>query len=374
MKMVSPKASGKSYGWHSLILLSVFVVSLFSCTRQPEPIKVGAIISLTGSGGYLTELRDALLLAVEEINGDGGINGHPIELFVEDSKSDAEEGMKAMERLEAQHHPAFYLSTLSAVSMAVSPMAERLEVPLIGLVTSSLDFTKNKHWSFRYYALSNEEIPPVLAISAKLGVKRLGILYQDEPYGQSVFQLLSAAVGAKEGIDSVGQPFAKNDFNIADKITKLGEVDGLYVVGYVSFIGEVIKQARQAGFNRKIITASGGSAPSVRAMAEAEGVYVASPLLYNENFPYAKKLSDKYVARFGKPLSHQTVVGYDILFLLRSLLQEKPVSRENIKKVLEQGYHFPSAMGDILVPPGSHEINYSLYPAQIKNGAVIFGR
>ncbi|MDP3695084.1 MAG: ABC transporter substrate-binding protein [Desulfocapsaceae bacterium] len=364
---------GKRSAWHILFMFCVIVTLTVSCTRQPEPIRIGAIISLTGSGGYLSELRDAMVMAVEEINGNGGINGHLIELFIEDSKTDPEEGKKVMERLEAQHHPALYFSTLSPVSMALAPLAERMEVPLIGLVTSTQDFTTDKKWVFRYYPRASDEVSPVISILDKQGIKYLGIFYESGPYGQSVTQLLSAACTAQAGRSVTEQHFTEDDFNIQDKIAKLGEVDGLYVVGQVNFISKVVKQVRQAGFNRQIITSSGGAWPVFLTMAESEGICLAAPLLYNKSYPYAQELRDKYSARFNRPLNHQSAVGYDILFLLRGLLQNVPVSRANIKMVLEQGYHFPSVMGDILVPRGSHEINFHLYPARIKNGVIIFG-
>jgi len=363
----------KRLAWLLLCLLLGAVVLAVACTKpSPAPIKIGAIISLTGPGAYLTELRDALLMAAEEINGDGGINGHPIELYIEDSKTDPEEAKKAMARLEAEHHPVLYISTLSAISMALAPQAENMQVPLIGLVTSAQEFTEGKKWVFRYYATASGEVAPAISILQKLGVKKLGVLYQNESFGQSVFKLVSAAFEA-EGGRVVGQHFDKQDFNVADKVVALGAVDAIYVVGYVSFTGKVVQQVRLAGFRREIIAASGGAAPSVRAVSETEGVYLSAPLLYNENYLYAKKLSDKYVEKFHRPLSHQSAVGYDVLYLLRGLLQDEPVSRVNLKKVLEQGYHFPSAMGDIIVAPGSHEINYPLYPALIKDGAVNFG-
>ena len=361
------------YAWLMLGVLLVGVVFMGSCSKpSPAPIKVGAIISLTGPGSYLTELRDALVMAAEEINKDGGINGHPIQLFIEDSKTDPEEAKRAMARLESQHRPTFYISTLSAISMALAPMAERLQVPLLGLVTTAQDFTQGKKWVFRYYATASGEVSPALSILQKLGAKKIGVLYQNESFGQSVFKLLSESFMAQGG-SAIGQPFDKDDFDIAEKVAAMGEVDALYVVGYVSFTGEVIRKARKTGFGGQILTASAGAAPSARSLVETDGVFLAAPLLYNENFLHAKKLRDLYVERFHRPLSHQSAVGYDVLFLLRGLLQNEPLSRINIKKVLEQGYHFPSAMGDIIVPPGSHEINYPLYPARIDNGAVNFG-
>ena len=54
-----------------------------------EPIRIGLSTPITGSfaeNGLGTEV--AVNMAVEEINANGGINGRPLEIVVQDSKSD----------------------------------------------------------------------------------------------------------------------------------------------------------------------------------------------------------------------------------------------------------------------------------------------
>src|SRR5438270_3918785 len=64
---------------------------------QGKTIKLGAILSITGAGGvYGPQSRDGMMLAVDEINASGGINGAKIELTVEDDASDkAQSAQKA---------------------------------------------------------------------------------------------------------------------------------------------------------------------------------------------------------------------------------------------------------------------------------------
>ncbi|RKZ22128.1 hypothetical protein DRQ18_03210, partial [bacterium] len=71
-------------------ILAVFIATTLivfpSCKKQEKVIKIGAILPLTGRTAFLGEgERNALLLAVEEINKEG-INGKKIELIIEDSK------------------------------------------------------------------------------------------------------------------------------------------------------------------------------------------------------------------------------------------------------------------------------------------------
>ena len=50
-----------------------------------EPIKIGAIVSITGAGAGLgVPERNGMLLAEKTINAKGGINGRPLKLLIED--------------------------------------------------------------------------------------------------------------------------------------------------------------------------------------------------------------------------------------------------------------------------------------------------
>jgi len=60
-----------------------------------EPIKIGVILSLSGSGSYIGEqTRDGIQMAADEINSRGGIDGRHIELIIEDNQSSPDEAKK----------------------------------------------------------------------------------------------------------------------------------------------------------------------------------------------------------------------------------------------------------------------------------------
>ena len=74
-----------------LLLPVVFVTG---CERNPKPIKIGMAINLSGRGGAAGEhIRDGALLAVDEVNKNGGINGRPLLLLVRDDEN-SDEGIR----------------------------------------------------------------------------------------------------------------------------------------------------------------------------------------------------------------------------------------------------------------------------------------
>lgn len=352
----------------SFLIISVLALLIFTQLKKEETIKIGAIISLTGPGSHLVDLKSSMLLAVQEVNSRGGINRRKIELIIEDSKSNPEESKKAFQKIEREHHPVLYISTLSSVSLALAPLAEKNSVVLIGLVASSPELTKQNDWVFRYYVSAKDEVEPILYILKDLKVRTLGILYQDEPHGFSLYMLLKKRF-EKDGSLAIGESFqAKNtDFKIG--IQKLKNAEAIYVAGYVLPMGRVIRKLKNERYKGFILATSGISS-LVETVPELNGVYLAAPIIYNQDFLFAKEIRRKYEARYKKTFNHQAANGYDCIRLLAGLIEDHEISRKNIKSLLKEGFIYPGIFGDIDVKPGQHDIEFPLYPAKIVEGKI----
>ena len=76
-------------GLYKLITLILSVALVTACS-DPEPVKLGFI---GGTSGRVADLgiagRNGFLLAVEEQNAKGGINGRPIEIYFRDDQQNA---------------------------------------------------------------------------------------------------------------------------------------------------------------------------------------------------------------------------------------------------------------------------------------------
>jgi len=79
----------------------VFVAGLGPAGAQSkQPIKVGLVQPLSGpvaaSGSYIT---NGAKIAADRVNAKGGVLGRPLELVIEDNKSDPAETRNAAEKL-----------------------------------------------------------------------------------------------------------------------------------------------------------------------------------------------------------------------------------------------------------------------------------
>ena len=104
---------------------------------RPRPvegrIKVGLIQPLSGpiaaAGSYIT---NGAKIAVERINAKGGVLGRPLELVIEDNKSDPAETRNAAEKLIVRDKVPIIIGAWgSSMTLAMMPLAAQHGVPIL---------------------------------------------------------------------------------------------------------------------------------------------------------------------------------------------------------------------------------------------------
>ena len=354
-----------------LAILALLLALFFLRPWEKEKIQIGAIISLSGPASHLVDVRDGMQMAISEVNAWGGINGSKMELIVRDSKSDPEEAKRAFENIEKENHPLFYVATNSSVAMKLAPLAEENQVVLAGLVVSTPEFTRQNPWCYKYYTMAEDETRAILFILELLKIHKLGILYQDEAYGISLFSALKKGFEALGGT-VVAAPFPIRNPDWESAIAKIRNTEAVFVVGFVKSEEDGIWALKEAQYPGHILGASGVT--SLAGNPDVDGVYVPAPLIYNHNFLFAREVKERYDARYGKALTHQAASGYDMVKLLAGLLEGREVVRDGLRKLLAAGFIYPGIFGEIELEPGTRDIIIPLHPARIIEGKIKFLR
>ena len=111
-------------------------------TSLKGPIKIGMIAPLTGAFAPLgAGDEQGAKIAVSQINAAGGIDGHKVDLIVEDDKTDPTQSVTDFSSLEGQGVVAVFGSSVSDSARATAPKAEASKIPYISL--SPVDQTVN---------------------------------------------------------------------------------------------------------------------------------------------------------------------------------------------------------------------------------------
>jgi branched-chain amino acid transport system substrate-binding protein len=109
-----------------------------------EPIYIGVSGPLTGQNArYGEQWKKGFDLALEEVNGGGGIDGRPLEYVFEDSQSDPKQSVVVAQKFVADPRIIVELGDFSSgASMAASPIYQRGGLVQFGFTNSHPDFTK----------------------------------------------------------------------------------------------------------------------------------------------------------------------------------------------------------------------------------------
>ena len=264
----------------SICLLAVLVSAMVACDRDsgngepaetkaveevadptptptPEPFRIGVMESLTGPGEtYGTVANQAKQMAVDEINAAGGVNGHMLELVVEDSKCNAQDAITAYNKLTDVDGVKIILGTsCSGAMLGVAPLAEKEGVVMFSGLATNPDIAEAGDYIFRT-AMSDLQLGIDTGnLLWADGVRKLATLNEATDYAEGV-RRESVAQFEKRGGEVVAEERYPSDVtDFRSQLTKLfgANPDALHVAAQAEFAGgTIVKQARELGFDGPI--------------------------------------------------------------------------------------------------------------------------
>jgi branched-chain amino acid transport system substrate-binding protein len=163
-----------------------------------EPIYIGVSGPITGPNAqYGAQWKKGFDLALEEINGSGGINNRPLAYDFEDSQSDPKQSVIIAQKFVADPRIVVELGDFSSTaSMAASQIYQRGGLVQFGFTNSHPDFTKaggDYTWS---NSVTQAQESPALADFAitTLGFKKLAVFQLNNDWGVSTNDLFAKRV------------------------------------------------------------------------------------------------------------------------------------------------------------------------------------
>lgn len=288
--------------------------------QQPAPVKIGALLSMSGPAAVFgIPERDAIQVALEEVNRQGGVNGRPVQIVFYDDRTDAAEAGRGVNQLVSRDQVVAIIGAgTGGTTLAAAPIAQRLKVPLLSPVgTIAVTDKKNAFfpWVFRVAATDAVNIRVILADAVKDGNKRIGLFYQEDAYGKTgveVAEQLQQTLG-HQVVATAPAPYTATDLTAQAIKLREANAQAVFMQVSVSSLGAgFVKAARQVGLNVPIYGASGLAQKSFveGAGAGAEGLRVLSigNLVYDPS-PGEKKLADMLRAAGKTPQGWGELVG-----------------------------------------------------------------
>jgi branched-chain amino acid transport system substrate-binding protein len=356
--------------WTALMLI-VSLALVFSCTKEKEPYKVGAVFSVTGRTSFLgePEKKTAEMIA-EAINKVGGINGHPLELVIYDDESDETKCVLAVKRLiKKDKVPVIIGPSLSGNTLAVVKVVNDAKVPLVSCAASVKIVTPvaDRKWVFKVPQSDTHAVEKIYDYLLKNGINKIAIMSVSTGFGASGREQL-LLLAPQVGIEIVAdERYGPKDTDITAQLTRIRGTDAQAIVNWSVGPTQVlaVKNWHDLGMtNIPFYQSHGfGSRKNIElAAGAAEGVFcplgrVNIPDLVPADHPQKKVIeiyNKAYQEKYNEPLSSFGGHGWDALNLVIDALKAVGPDSAKIRDYIETRTNFIGQHGVFNFSPTDH--------------------
>ena len=329
-----------------LFIVTSFCFAMFGGAWASDSMKVGVVLPLTGKLAKFGEIEQkSFIMAAEEINAAGGINGKKIELIIEDTTGKPDVGRSAIEKLITQDKvPIIGGGYSSSVTWAAVAVAQQQGVPFL-VNTGSADKITEQGWDYIFRLNPPvSEYPGALASFVKevgKNLKSVAILHENSLFGQSgskKFVEQCKDLGL-EVLMNEGYEAGAIDFKPLLVKVKAKKPDMVYMISYVMDASLLMRQAKELNLNPEIFVggAAGFTLPEFHKNAGAASEFVYSATLWTPSVPYpgAKEYYDKFVARYETPTEYHGAEAYAAMYVIADTLKRaKSMAPKDVRAAL----------------------------------------
>ncbi len=368
-----------------MMFVAMATASIATHAQAADPIKIGAVLSVTGPAAFLgdPELK-TLKLYVEKINAQGGLLGRPLQLVHYDDGSEASKANTFTNRLINNDKVDVLIGgTTTGSTMSAAPLAERAKIPFISCAGGVPITEPTKKYVFKTPPTDRMAAEKVFIDMKKRGLTKVALLSETSGFGQSG-RKEALAYAKNHGINIIAdETYGPKDTDVSAQLTKIKNLNGVQAI-FVFGLGQgpaiVTKNYGQLGIKLPLYQSHGVASDEYIKLsgAAAEGVRLPSPpLLVWDKLP-ANAPAKKAVAEYSKSYTEKYKTdpssfggyAYDGLMLyVNAVKTAKSVDKEAVRNALEHTKGFIGTSGVVNMKANDHmglDLS-SFYMLEVKN-------
>ncbi len=309
-------------------------------TKDNSPIVIGTILSQTGVASAFGEsAKNGVILAVEEINAHGGIDGRKITVIHEDDHTDPKTAIGSYKKLTSIDNVDVIIgSNFDFMVKTLFLEAEKSGTPVITptspRIAGSTDTNKN---SFTMLSDFSEIIYSLNGYLTKTPYTKVAVIYYDGPFGEEITKTISS-ISVKNG-KGVALAETYNSFGIKDwtpyilKMKKEG-VDMVFADMLGNDYAKFVEQSKRYDFTPKMITHM--DIKEVLDDKQNDHSYLNGTIVLNwDVLGDDEKFNALFKKRFGKDATHFAAQAYTSVYIASKAIAEAD-TKEEVVSILEK--------------------------------------
>ena len=372
------------------ILIAILSLAVIGCPPKSETgggggeggdtILVGEYGSMTGpQATFGQSTHNGIMMAIDEVNAAGGINGKKITIKSEDDQSKAEEAANTVQKLISQDNVVAVLGEVaSSNSLAAAPICQQNKRPMITPSSTNPKVTQIGDYIFRLCFLDSYQGESMANyVTRQLGVKTAAILIDvKSDYSTGLASFFEAQFIKNGGRIVARQNYANGDSDFRSQLTaaRSARPDILFVPGYYTDIGQIARQARDLGMKQPLVGGDGWESPKLVEIGgdALEGCYYSNHYHVDDPSPAVREFVQKYEARFGAKPDSLAALGYDSARVLVDAIKRAGTTEgPKLREAIAATKNFNGVTGMINLGPDRNPIGKKLVVLQIQNGNLV---
>jgi branched-chain amino acid transport system substrate-binding protein len=344
-----------------------------------EPYHLGVDLAITGTGAlYCKDGVDAIELAVEEINAQGGFLGkHPIKLFIRDTHTKPDVAVREAKDLILRDKVRCILGTYSsACAVAIKPVAEEYKVLHIAAISNSENITKINFSPYTYQVVPNSYMQAkavvlgVAELAKKKGWQEYVTIASDYEWGRSTQQSTVSLLNQVAPNLKLKKEFwpRLGETQFTSYITAIMGQKPDFVIGSLASKDNVawMQQAKAYGFFDKIPYPGSLISVSeliVQAKTLSRGLVglCRAPFFAHMDVPMMANLVKNFREKYDRYPSDWAVMEYDAVYALKQGIEKAgSIDTERVKDALK-GMTIETTRGKLFFRNIDNQLSCSSY-------------
>jgi branched-chain amino acid transport system substrate-binding protein len=333
------------------------------------PIKIGSFLSLTGAAAFLGEPEDKTLrLYVDDANAKGGIAGRRLQLIVSDDAGDADKARTFGRRLiEDDKVDVLIGGTTTATTMAIVPLVEAAQVPLVSLAGAVVVVDPVKKWVFKTPHTDLMACQKIFQDLAKRGIGLIGFLSEAGAFGRSMRDECVKIAPRYDIQIMVEESYGAEETDMSSHFAKIkgAGLQALVDAGFGQGPVTVLRAYQQLGLTLPFYESHGVAAAQFIKMAgsAADGVRLPAAALpiadllpdSDPQKPVVMDYRQRYEKRWTMPASTFGGYAFDAFAMtVAAMKRAATIDRAAIRDEIERTRNFVDTAGTVNMSSVDH--------------------
>ncbi|MFN2185572.1 MAG: branched-chain amino acid ABC transporter substrate-binding protein [Anaerolineae bacterium] len=368
----------------SILVLAVLVLALAACGGSSEPSKGEVIVYVAAPlSGFQANAGQTVLggarLAADQINRAGGLLGYKVTVVGLDDESDSDVAVDIAAEIESAvdsgENVVGVIGHLnSGQTLAAMEVYKNLSVVVITPTASEVSLTQKGYQNF-FRANANDTAQARVDaefLVNQLGAKRVAVIYNDDPYGQGLGQLMSGDLQALGAEVVLSLQVAVEQSTFADEIPQIlaAQPDAVFYAGYEVEAPYLRYELVAAGSDAAFLASDGAFLTTTidEAGSAADGMYVSAFGPRPDAAVDETWIKEYQAVEYRNPDTY-SINGYSALEVLaEGVKQAGSFDATQVANAIRGLSSIETPMGDLSYDPEGDLENQTIYIFQVQDG------